>query len=128
MAGESRSDPHGRTSCGPPLGSYDRSAVGASNSIARDDRQPRNATRKRPWPSQNLDRLVRAEGRDAQRLNLQLMMPRHQGGVAMAEEAPTRAEEPQVRRLAQSIVDSQTSEIAVLRSMLAARGGPADGS
>ena len=52
----------------------------------------------------------------------------HQGGVAMAEEAALRAEEPQVRRLAKSIVGSQTSQIAVLLSMLAARGGPADGS
>lgn len=52
----------------------------------------------------------------------------HQGGVAMAEEAAPRAEEPQVRRLAKSIVGSQTAQIAVLQSMLAARGGPADGS
>ena len=77
---------------------------------------------------EELDRLARAEGRRAERLYLQLMIPHHQGGVAMAEEAASRAQEPQVRRLAQSIVDSQTAEIEVLRSMLAARGGALDAS
>lgn len=74
--------------------------------------------------TEDLDRLARAEGHDAERL----MTPHHRGGVAMAEEADTRAEEAPVRQLAQSIVNSQNPQVAVLRSMLAARGGTADGS
>lgn len=70
-----------------------------------------------------LDRLRRARGQDAERLYLQLMIPHHQGGVAMAELALRQATQPQVRLLAQAIVDSQTGEIAALRDMLAARGG-----
>ena len=55
------------------------------------------------------------------------MIPHHRAGVQMAEYAVRYARQPQVRRLAQSIVDSQTAEIAVLREMLAARGGPVAG-
>ena len=77
---------------------------------------------------EDLRRLARAEGREAERLYLQLMIPHHRAGVAMAEYAAARAREPRVRQLAQSIVDSQRSEIRVLRSMLAARGGPVDGT
>lgn len=77
---------------------------------------------------EDLQRLARAEGGEAERLYLQLMIPHHRAGVAMAGYAVARAQEPQVRQLARSIVASQTSEIRVLRSMLAARGGPVDGS
>ena len=77
---------------------------------------------------EDLRRLARAEGKEAERRYLQLMIPHHRAGVAMAKYAAARAEEPQVRQLAQAIVDSQRSEIRVLRSMLAARGGPVDGS
>ena len=72
---------------------------------------------------QQLRELGQAQGRRAERLYLQLMIPHHQAGVAMAEYAAANASQPQVRRLAQSIVDSQTAEVDVLRSMLKARGG-----
>ncbi len=78
--------------------------------------------------TEDLDRLARAERRQAERLYLQLMVHHHHGGVAMAEEAAPRAEKPQVLWRAKSIVGSQTSQIAALLSMLATRGAPADGS
>lgn len=105
-----------QASPGPPIQDHDQTAATGAVSV------PGMAGR------EDLDRLARAERRQAERLYLQLMVHHHQGGVAMAEEAALRAEEPQVRRLAKSIVGSQTSQIAVLLSMLAARGGPADGS
>ena len=71
-----------------------------------------------------LRQLDRASGRRAERLFLQLMIPHHEAGVDMARYAVERASEPYVRRLAQSIVNSQSSELDVLQSMLAARGGP----
>lgn len=74
--------------------------------------------------AEDLARLQEASGAEAERLYLQLMIPHHEGGVAMAKAAVERAEDPEVRRLAQTIVDSQTAEIALLRDMLAARGGP----
>ena len=74
-----------------------------------------------------LAEFARAQGERAERIYLQLMIPHHRAGVTMAEYTSERATEAQVRRLAQSIVDSQTAEIKVLTSMLDARGGPVGG-
>lgn len=77
---------------------------------------------------QDIERLGRATGTEAERLYLQLMISHHEGGVAMASVAVEGASDADVRRLAQTIVDSQTSELTVLRDMLAARGGPISGT
>lgn len=71
-----------------------------------------------------LRRLARAEGQEAERIYLQLMIPHHEAGVKMAEYALANASVSYVGELAQSIVNAQTAELEVLRSMLAARGGP----
>lgn len=60
----------------------------------------------------------------AERLYLQLMIPHHQGGVEMARYAASEAADSHVRRLAQRILDAQTSEVEALEAMLADRGGP----
>ena len=70
-----------------------------------------------------LTRLTGLPDRQAQRLFLTLMIRHHRGGVVMARQAASRAEQPVVRRLARSIVAAQTAEIAALRQLLAARGG-----
>ncbi|MGQ7296712.1 DUF305 domain-containing protein [Quadrisphaera sp. KR29] len=73
-----------------------------------------------------LARLEAAQGTDAERLYLQLMIPHHEAGVVMAQAAldllPER--DSAERSLAQAVVSSQTSELAVLRTLLDARGGP----
>jgi uncharacterized protein (DUF305 family) len=74
--------------------------------------------------SEDMARLDAAEGVDAERLYLELMIPHHVGGVEMAELAVESAQGEQVRALAESIVRSQRSEITVLESMLDERGGP----
>lgn len=66
-----------------------------------------------------LAELREADGADAERLFLELMIAHHEGGVAMAQSALELAEQPVVRRLAQAVVDSQTAEIAVLETLLA---------
>ena len=76
---------------------------------------------------QQLARLERAEGRQAERLFLQLMIPHHEAGVEMAEYAAREATQPEVQRLAQSIVEAQAAELVALRSMLEERGGPVAG-
>lgn len=63
--------------------------------------------------------LQAADGVQADRLFLELMIDHHEGGVAMARSALELAEQPAVRRLAQAVVDSQTAEIAVLEALLA---------
>ncbi|WP_307793634.1 DUF305 domain-containing protein [Actinotalea soli] len=73
-----------------------------------------------------LDALGSAEGVEAERIFLSLMIPHHRGGVEMAEVALERAQQPEVVRLAESIVVAQEAEIAVLERMLDERGGPAE--
>lgn len=73
---------------------------------------------------EDLNRLAASSGRDAERLYLQLMIPHHEGGVAMARYAAKMAEEEPVRQLAASMVKSQTAELTVLNNLLDARGGP----
>lgn len=68
---------------------------------------------------EQLSALAQADGAQAERLFLELMIAHHEGGVAMARAALDSAEQPAVRRLAQAVVDSQTAEIAVLEALLA---------
>ena len=53
---------------------------------------------------------------------LQLMIRHHQGGVDMAKEIIGKTSQPEVERLAQSIIDSQESEIKYMTDLLAKRG------
>jgi uncharacterized protein (DUF305 family) len=54
---------------------------------------------------------------------LRLMIRHHQGGKEMAVYAAEHADEPAVRRLADTIADTQTAEVTTMARMLAARGG-----
>lgn len=77
------------------------------------------------WVSrEDLARLTAADGADADRLFLELMIPHHEGGVAMAEYAVEHARRPPVVALARTIVTSQGRELTALHAMLDARGGP----
>ena len=71
---------------------------------------------------EELTRLKGMEGEDAEVYFLQLMIRHHVGGVPMAEAAVESAAEPQVRRLAQSILDSQGVETETMTAMLQERG------
>jgi uncharacterized protein (DUF305 family) len=54
---------------------------------------------------------------------LRLMIRHHQGGLDMAEYAAENAQEQVVRRLAQTIAESQTAETRLMVGMLDDRGG-----
>ena len=73
---------------------------------------------------EQLNQLRNVEGIEADALFLQLMIPHHRGGVAMGQAALARAQRPEVRTLAQSIVDAQTSEIALMQELLQKKGFP----
>ncbi|WP_336923829.1 DUF305 domain-containing protein [Aquipuribacter sp. SD81] len=76
--------------------------------------------------SDEMQALADADGVEAERIWAQLMIEHHLGGIAMAEEAAERAEEPQVRRLAEGMVAGQTAELTTLQRFLDERGGPVD--
>jgi uncharacterized protein (DUF305 family) len=61
---------------------------------------------------------------EAERLFLQLMIAHHRGGVTMAKAAVELTSQPQVRILAQSIVDAQTNEMALMQDLLLRKGLP----
>ena len=54
---------------------------------------------------------------------LQLMTRHHQGGLEMAEYGRDHADVPAVRRLAESIAETQAAETTTMEAMLRARGG-----
>ena len=69
-----------------------------------------------------LNELRDLQGVEADGLFLQLMIAHHRGGVLMGEAALARVDRPEVRALAQSIVDAQTSEIAAMQTLLQQKG------
>jgi uncharacterized protein (DUF305 family) len=83
---------------------------------------PGGATMPGMATEEQLDRLEKASGRSAEVLYLQLMIAHHRGGVAMAEAVLDRTDHDRVRRLAQTMVNAQTSEITLMNGMLRERG------
>ena len=102
-----------QASSAPPMAWADGHGHGGPEEGTGQDAMPGMAT------AEQLAQLAAADGDEADRLFLELMIAHHEGGVAMARSALERAEEPAVRRLAQAVVDSQTAEIAVLQALLA---------
>src|SRR5262245_3650909 len=62
------------------------------------------------------------KGQAAEILFLQLMVRHHEGGIQMAEGLLKLSDRPEVRTMAQSIVDGQGAEIKQMKDMLAQRG------
>lgn len=71
--------------------------------------------------SAQLDALADAQGREAERLYLELMIPHHEAGVTMADAVLQETDNPVVRPLAASILTSQQTEIRYLEQLLATR-------
>jgi uncharacterized protein (DUF305 family) len=62
------------------------------------------------------------KGQAAEILFLQLMIRHHEGGIQMAQGLLKLSDRPEVRTMAQSIVDGQGAEIKQMKDMLAQRG------
>jgi uncharacterized protein (DUF305 family) len=73
--------------------------------------------------SEKLNELRNAEGEEAERLFLRLMIPHHQAAIPMAEAVMERSDDPAVTELAEAIIASQRAEIQTMRGMLEQRGG-----
>ncbi len=65
----------------------------------------------------DLEALVAANGQDADRLFIQLMVLHHRGGIEMAAYARDHAGSDEVKRLAASVVTGQESEIVELERL-----------
>lgn len=64
-----------------------------------------------------------ARGPAFNRMWLQMMIEHHRGAVTMAQDVLSSTETPDVKRLAQSVVDGQNTEIATMRGLLGADTG-----
>lgn len=70
-----------------------------------------------------MDQLVHVKGTALDTLFLQLMIRHHQGGIPMAQYARQHAKEGYVRDLAQSMINSQSSEVLYMEQLLRKLGG-----
>lgn len=68
--------------------------------------------------TREMSQLRRADGVDAERLFLRLMIEHHEGAISMARAVLSRGENPDVAALAHEIITSQTEEIALMRQLL----------
>jgi uncharacterized protein (DUF305 family) len=55
---------------------------------------------------------------DFDRMFLQMMIPHHEAAIAMAEQALTQAEHPEIKTLAQGIITTQRAEIGEMQGYL----------
>jgi uncharacterized protein (DUF305 family) len=67
---------------------------------------------------EQIGQLEAARGTEADRIFLTLMIRHHEGGVAMAEAALERAQNPIILDFAQKVVTAQTAEIRTLTTLL----------
>jgi len=77
--------------------------------------------------SDQMEALEAADGVEAERIFLQLMITHHVAGVEMAEVAAAQADDAQVRHLAAAMAAGQQAELTVLGDLLDERGGPVAG-
>ena len=73
---------------------------------------------------EELNQLRNLSGQEADGLFLQLMIVHHRAGVAMGEAILSQTDRPEVRALAQSIVDAQAGEVAFMQELLQQKGFP----
>ncbi|BDZ65252.1 DUF305 domain-containing protein [Agromyces mangrovi Wang et al. 2018] len=73
-----------------------------------------------------VETLRAAEGVEAERIFLTLMIRHHEGALEMSEALLARSTHPVVTSLAQAILDSQAAEIDLMTRLLDDRGGPVE--
>lgn len=62
--------------------------------------------------------LEAATGSEFNRMWLQMMIEHHRGAVTMAQDVMSTTETPDVKRLAESVVEGQNKEIATMQGLL----------
>lgn len=67
---------------------------------------------------EDMDALEAAEGAEASRLFLEQMIEHHEGAIEVAEAQVADGEDPEMVALAESIIESQTAEIAEMQELL----------
>jgi uncharacterized protein (DUF305 family) len=76
--------------------------------------------------AEQIEHLRNLRGREADGIFLNLMIPHHQAGIAMADAILARTQRPEVRALAESIRTAQASEIEAMQDLLRRKGFPVE--
>ena len=71
-----------------------------------------------PMMSREQMRQMMGANADLDRMFLQMMIPHHEAGIAMAQQALTQAEHPEIKTLAQGIITTQRAEIDEMQGYL----------
>ncbi|MFC7487122.1 DUF305 domain-containing protein [Knoellia sp. CPCC 206453] len=99
----------------PPMAWMGSDHHGATSPAGESDAMPGMAS------VTDIANLTAARGVDADRIFLSLMIAHHRGGVEMADDVLARSDRTEVVTLARAMKSAQTSEIAVMEQMLAAK-------
>jgi uncharacterized protein (DUF305 family) len=73
--------------------------------------------------AEDMTKLDNASGAAFDKLWLQMMISHHQGAVDMAKTEQAKGQNPDAKKLAGSIITSQTSEIITMKTLLTSLGG-----
>ncbi|BAZ47055.1 hypothetical protein NIES4102_41010 (plasmid) [Chondrocystis sp. NIES-4102] len=93
------------------------SAIASLISVNAVDANERKLAQTSPETSATpMESQMNASTQEVDRNFIEMMIPHHQGATEMAKMALDQAESPQVRELAQSIIEEQTREIAQMRN------------
>jgi uncharacterized protein (DUF305 family) len=58
--------------------------------------------------------MLTLKGAEYDRMYVDMMVPHHEGAIVMAKEALTKSQRPEIRELAQQIIDAQQAEIEMM--------------
>jgi uncharacterized protein (DUF305 family) len=64
----------------------------------------------------NMDHMKSMSGNEFDMMFIDMMIPHHQGGVVMANEALQKAEHAEIKTLSQAIISAQNAEIKTMQS------------
>jgi uncharacterized protein (DUF305 family) len=93
------------------------SAIASFISVNAVDANERKLAQTSPETSATpMESQMNASTQEVDRNFIEMMIPHHQGATEMAKMALDRAKSPQVRELAQSIIEKQTREIEQMRT------------
>ncbi len=71
---------------------------------------------KQSMEGMSIDELHAAEGAAFDHAFIDMMIPHHEGAVAMANDALAKAQHAELKQIARKIIDAQTTELATMRS------------
>ena len=87
----------------------------AGKTMAMNMEMPGMSDSMRMMSADGMKKMAVMSGKEFDAMFLDMMTPHHAGGIAMAKEALTKAEHPEIKTLANQIITAQEGEIKQMR-------------